>query len=226
MYYRIGVMVPTETRDCKIKALSSLLGLLAASSTLLQASNDLSTLCRMRYVTMSEAEVMKDVEDRHIYVAFGLSMSRSITRRRSPWVAQTKFPMQKRSSGEFRVVHDFIPLNEHPLSLGYPMHGLEEVLHILIKAWIQVFFSLGASYGYWTILTTVEDRNKTHSITSNGHWVYNRMEQGLRAVFAGTGMQTGIYGPEEEIVWSAPYFDKSTEGSRHLMSHRADRRSS
>ena len=103
-----------------------------------------------------------------------------IARRSSAWGARTKFPPKKKDSPLMRVVHNYIPLNNHTVKSAYPMHRLEEVIDILMKPRHDTYFTSDAANGYWAIPMKPEDCNKTGFLTPNGQWVYKRMGQGLK----------------------------------------------
>ncbi len=122
-----------------------------------------------------------------------------ITRRSSPWGAQTKVPPKKKGSPELRVVHNFIPVNRYTIKSQYPVHSLEETLNTGNTAWIWGFYFMSdAANGYWAIPMKAEDCNKTGFITPNG--AVSIFEDGARPESEGAAHTYGqftdtIFGP-------------------------------
>lgn len=91
-----------------------------------------------------------------------------IVRRSSEWKARTKFPPKTKGSSLFCIVHNYIALNNFTIKSQYPVHCLEEIIDIVIKAGFKVFFLSDAVNGYWGIPMKESDCNKTGFLTING----------------------------------------------------------
>src|SRR5437762_5819630 len=63
-----------------------------------------------------------------------------IIRGTSEWGARTKFLLKKKGSDQFRVVHNFIPVNKVTIKLQYPIHHIDEVLEMVIRPGYTCFF--------------------------------------------------------------------------------------
>ena len=55
-----------------------------------------------------------------------------IIRGMSKWGARTKFPSKKKGSNQFRIVHNFIPINKVTIKPQYPSHRIDEVLETVV----------------------------------------------------------------------------------------------
>src|SRR5437762_9342352 len=103
-----------------------------------------------------------------------------IIRGTSEWGARTKFPPKKKGSDQFRVVHNFIPINKVTIKPQYPTHRIDEVLETVIRPGYTCFFITDASNGYWAIPIRPGDEYKAGFVTPHGQYLYLRMGQGLK----------------------------------------------
>ena len=71
-----------------------------------------------------------------------------ITRAASNWRARNKFPPKKKRFNDLRVVHNFIPINNMIQKSWYLMHQIEEVIKIVIKPKVGVFFGADVANRY------------------------------------------------------------------------------
>lgn len=95
----------------------------------------------------------------------------------SQWIAKTKFP--RKSSGDLRMVHQYIVLNAGTVKMNYPMRRIEPILNKMANHRWKVFFKADASNGYWAVPLVEHHQYKTAFITALGQFCYKRMGQGL-----------------------------------------------
>src|SRR5438034_1247838 len=98
----------------------------------------------------------------------------------SEWGAKTKFPPKKKGSDQFRVIHNFIPINKVTIKLQYLMHHIDEVLEMVIRPRYTCFFITDALNGYWAVPIRPGDEYKAGFVMSHGQYLYLRMGQGLK----------------------------------------------
>lgn len=103
-----------------------------------------------------------------------------IIRGASDWGAKCKFPPKKPGSSDFRVVHNFMPVNAETIKPAYPTHSIDEVVDTIIRPKFGVFFGNDASNGYWAIPMKKGHEYKAGIVTPHGQYLYLRMGQGLK----------------------------------------------
>src|SRR5438046_3174494 len=97
----------------------------------------------------------------------------------SEWGAKTKFPPKKKGSDQFRVIHNFIPINKVTIKLQYPTHPIDKVLETVIRPRYTCFFITDALNSYWAMLIRPGDEYKAGFVMPHSQYLYLHMSQGL-----------------------------------------------
>ena len=102
----------------------------------------------------------------------------------STWLARTKFPPKPNRPGKqednFRMVHNYIPLNWHTLKSQYPCANIKQIVHTVVKNDKRCFFYTDATDSYWAIPLCKSDYTLTAFSTPKGQYCYTVMGQGLK----------------------------------------------
>ena len=103
-----------------------------------------------------------------------------ITRSKSPWIAPAVFVPKK--SGEVRICIDYHELNKRTSKDSYPLPIPDEVQDKMAGS--TVFSTLDLHSGYWQLLVSPNDREKTAFCPGPGMGLYEfcRMPFGLSGV--------------------------------------------
>ncbi|KAF3922805.1 hypothetical protein ABW21_db0200235 [Orbilia brochopaga] len=91
------------------------------------------------------------------------------------------FVRRVKTSGDLRIVHNYIRLTADTMKSGYPTARIEPVINNIFKTKFNMFCANDGANGYWGVPMRASDEMKTATITPVYLLCYQRMSHGLKA---------------------------------------------